>query len=695
MRKANSVATQRLAVVLGLIVLLAGTVLAYQKVWHAGYIWDDDVYVTANPLLTAPDGLWRIWFSLDSPSQYFPLVYSAFRLEHALWGFEPTGYHWVNIILHAVNATLLWRLLYKLRCPGAWLGAALWALHPVQVESVAWITELKNVLMGFFFLLTLLCWAQFTEREKGRDWIYYFAALLCYALALLAKTTACTLPAALILILWLKHRPITLRRCLQVLPFVVFAGLMGLLTIWWERYHQGTQGAAFTVGLGDRLLIASRALSFYLAKLVWPAHLCFSYPHWSVSAGNPFDYVWIVVTIVAGGAILLLRRGCGRSVETAFVFFVATLTPVLGFIMLWTFRYSWVADHYQYLACIGPIALFSAGLELGTVRLGRTAHWLGLMIGGVILVALAIRTWEQAGIYADAETLWRATVKCNPSSNLAHNSLGVILGGKQAPIEEEIAEYEKALEGDPNDPEAHNNLGYALQRLGRYEEALAEYEKSVAADPRYSTAHGNLATVLLKLGRSDEAIQQLEKLLAIEPRNAALEHSLGDIMASRNRLDEALAHWRRASELVPNDSSLQATIGRALAARGDLQAALTHLQAAANLSPQDAQAHFNYAAALALLGRYAEAIPEYQQAIALQPDLVKAHVNLAICLLHADRMTDALAAYERAVELRPNDANLHKTLALLLRHLGRDQDAEVHARRAAELESSSVLEPPR
>ena len=189
--------------ILGVLLVLAITI-AYRKAWHAGYIWDDDVYVTENKLLTAPDGLKRIWFSLDSPSQYFPLVYTTFRLEHALWGLNPAGYHWVNILLHVANALLVWRLLLILRVPGAWLAAAIFALHPVQVESVAWITERKNVLMGFFFLLALLSWVEFVEGQSRRMWKFYALALLLYALALFSKTTACTLPAALLLILWLK-----------------------------------------------------------------------------------------------------------------------------------------------------------------------------------------------------------------------------------------------------------------------------------------------------------------------------------------------------------------------------------------------------------------------------------------------------------------------------------------------------------
>src|SRR5436309_86770 len=255
------------------VVLAAVTILAFQPAWHGGFLWDDDDYIVNNELLTAPDGWQRIWFSLDSPSQYFPLTYSTFRIEHALWGLNTTGYHWVNLLFHVANALLVWAVLVRLRVPGSWLAAAIFALHPVQVESVAWITERKNVLMGFFFLLTLLAWIAFVDERTRRPWFFYGLALILYALALSAKTTACTLPAALLLILWLRKKPINWQRILQVIPFF-FLGLgMALVTVWWERYHQGTRAGIFGLGLIERILIASRAVCFYLGKLIWPTNL--------------------------------------------------------------------------------------------------------------------------------------------------------------------------------------------------------------------------------------------------------------------------------------------------------------------------------------------------------------------------------------------------------------------------------------
>src|SRR5947207_13341839 len=370
----------RWRVYLFLLLLATVTILAYRPAWHGGFLWDDDAYVANNELLTAPDGLRRIWFSFESPSQYFPLVYTTFRIERALWGLNPFGYHWVNLLLHVANALLVWRLLVRLKVPGAWLASAIFALHPVQVESVAWITERKNVLMGFFFLLTLRGWIEFVDEQTKRRWLYYGLALVLYALALFSKTTACTLPAALLLILWLQGQRINQRRLLQLVPFVVLALGMGLLTVWWERYHQGTHGPMFAISPLERLLIASRAILFYLGKLFWPSNLTFIYPRWHIAPNNLPNYAPFLGIGGLGAAIYLTRRYLGRGVENAMLFFGATLGPVLGFIMLYTFRYTFVADHYQYLASIGPITLVCAGAaNLAIMYIRTLPHVVGLL----------------------------------------------------------------------------------------------------------------------------------------------------------------------------------------------------------------------------------------------------------------------------------------------------------------------------
>src|SRR6266566_7308342 len=294
------------ACVFGLL-LAAITIFAYRPAWNGGFLWDDDDYILKNDLLTASDGLRRIWFSLDAPSQYFPLVYTTFRIERALWGLSPSGYHWVNLLLHVANALLVWRVLARLKVPGAWLAGAIFALHPVHVESVAWITERKNVLMGFFFLLTLLAWIAFIDERTKRPWRFYALALVLYVLALSAKSTACTLPAALLLILWLKKTPITKQRLIQIVPFVLLGVGMGLLAVWWERYHQGTNRAVFPfLSPIERFLVASRAVWFYLSKIFWPSNLTFIYPTWNISPADLLDYIWLVAGIAACVVIYFL-----------------------------------------------------------------------------------------------------------------------------------------------------------------------------------------------------------------------------------------------------------------------------------------------------------------------------------------------------------------------------------------------------
>lgn len=595
------------------LILLFVTVLAYRHAWTAGYIWDDDMYVTQNTLLTAPDGLRRIWFSLDSPSQYFPLVYTTFRLEYALWGLNPAGYHWVNIILHAANALLVWRLLVALRVPGAWLGAALFALHPVHVESVAWITERKNVLMGLFFLLSLLAWVRFVETDSKRAGKYYALALLCYALALFSKTTACTLPAALLLILWLKKIPITLRHLTQIAPFVLLGIAMGLVTIWWERHHQGTQGELFGIGLPERFLVASRALWFYLGKLFWPVDLAFSYPRWTISVANPLDYVWLLATAVLAASIYFTRRRLGRGPEVALVYFAATLSPMLGFIMLYTFRYSFVADHYQYLATIGPLALAAAGLTLCGKFLGRQRAILQPVLLAVLLASLGVLTWQQCKMYLNSDALWQATIARNPQSWMAYNNIAISLLQK-GKTDEAIAHYNKALELDPNYGEGHYNLANALLRLGRTEEAVAHYEKALEIYPNNISARYNLASVLVQSGRVEEGIAHHRKALELNPKNAGAHNNLGVALLRLGRVEEATAHYRQALALDPNNSQANYNLANTLVQKGLLDEAVQHYKRAVQSNPRDAAAHDRLSKALRQLGRVDEADIHAQQA---------------------------------------------------------------------------------
>src|SRR6476660_3588179 len=566
------------------VVLATVTILAFRPAWHGGFLWDDDDYIINNELLTAPDGWQRIWFSLDSPSQYFPLAYSTFRIEHALWGLNTTGYHWVNLLLHVGNALLVWVVLARLGVPGSWMAAAIFALHPVQVESVAWITERKNVLMGFCFLLTLIAWIAFVDKRTRRQWIFYSLALIFYVLALSAKATACTLPAALFLILWLQKKPITMRRLMQIVPFVVLGVGMGLLVVWWERYHQGTNRDVLTfLSPIERILVASRAVWFYLSKIFWPSNLTFIYPRWNISPSNLLDYIWLLAGIAACVAIYFLRRYFGRSVEVAAAFFVATLSPVLGFIMLFTFRYTFVADHYQYLASIGPISLASAGIVYLSDKF--TQYRAVIVTAALLVVAsLGMLTWREAATYADIETLWLTTLKKNPECWMAHTNLGLVFLQK-GKIDDGIAHYRSALQMQPDSWDAEYNLGTALLGKAQFDEAIVHCERAVRMRPTDPDARVSLGNALFQNGRIDEAIAQYQEAITAHPDHFLARYSLGHALLEKGELDGAIHVCRSALLLKPSDEDCQTTLAIALEEKGNPAEAIQHYQKAMNLAP--------------------------------------------------------------------------------------------------------------
>jgi protein O-mannosyl-transferase len=574
------------------VLLVAAIMVAYQPAWRAGFVWDDDAYVTQNELLSAPDGLWRIWFSLDSPSQYFPLTYTMLRFEHGLWGSNPAGYHWINILTHAANALLVWRLLVLLGIPGSWLAAALFALHPVHVESVAWISEQKNLWSLCFSLLALIAWVKFIETQPG-SWRFYVLSLVLYSLALFSKTVACTLPAALVLILWLERKPLSRARAAQIVPFVLLGIGVGLITVFWERYHQGTQGRHFALGLPERILVASHAIWFYAGKLVWPVNLVFSYPKWDVDAASPLSYGWLAALAAVGFLIGYARRFFGRSVEVAVTFYVAMLSPLLGFIMLYTFRYSFVADHYQYAASIGPIALSAAGITKVWGPAGSAKRHLALAICAALVATLGVLTWRQAHMYKDLETLWRTTLARNPDSWLAHNNLGGILL-QRGHLDDAFAHFEKVLELEPSDKVANNNVGQVLFRRGSTNQAIAYYRKALQEDPGYQVAHYNLAVALLQTRQYEEAIVHLRPVAENPPDRADVQKLLGTALFQTGHVDEAIQHYEQALAIQPT-AEIHSRLGAALVKAGRLNEAIPQVQKALQLQPWNADLYHQLA----------------------------------------------------------------------------------------------------
>jgi tetratricopeptide (TPR) repeat protein len=599
--------------------------VVYGPALKGDFIWDDDAYVTHNPLLTADDGWQRIWFSAHRQSQFFPLVYSVLRLEFALWGLNPAGYHVVNVLLHALNALLVWRVLKQLGLPGAALAGALFALHPVQVESVAWITELKNTLSTLFLLLALLAWIRFLRGRPGAG-LFYALALCSYVLALLSKTTACTLVAALVLIPWMQGQRISIVRCLQVLPFVALGVAAGLTSIWWES-HLGnyTQDVGQHLTLLERLLVASRALWFYAFKLVWPFNLAFSYPKWDVSSTDPWDYLPLLACIAAAVGLWYGRKNISRPIVAGILFFAATLAPLLGFVPLYTFLYTYVADHYQYVACIGLLAVLAAGL----CRLPWGAPF-------ILLAGLAFLTWKQAHIYRDQVALWQDTLKRNPASWMAHNNIGMaynergeidralthygdairlkpdfaparynrgIVLFKRGDVAEAMAEFTEAVRVAPRDPRAAYNLALALDGQDRLSEAAEHYQRAIGLQADYVEAHVNLGIVLSRLGKIDEAEDAFQEAVRLEPNHVEARNNLGAVLRARGQRAEAERHLREAIKLAPNHALARANLGGVLLDAGQLQEAVVQLQEAIRLEPRSVQAGHDLRRALEAIER--------------------------------------------------------------------------------------------
>jgi tetratricopeptide (TPR) repeat protein len=582
------------------LVLVIATFAAYQSVWHAGFVWDDDEYVTNNPVLRSWGGLAAVWLKPGATKQYYPLVFTSLWAEYHLWKLQPLGYHLVNVLLHGLNAVLLWFVLRRLKIPGSWWAAAIFALHPVCVESVAWITELKNIQSGMFFFLSILCFLRFrplTDREAARacDWRYYPLVLGLFACALLSKTATCSLPAVLVLLIWWKAGRVERRDVVPLAPLFVLAAVLGLVTHRMEL-RAGAVGAEWSLSFTQRCLLAGRALWFYAAKLFWPAQLTFVYPRWEVDSESLLSWMPLAGLIVVGTVLWARRRqGWARAGLFACGYFVAALLPVLGFFDVFYFRYSFVADHFQYLASVGLIAVIAnGGAEVGD-RLGRPGRQMGVVVVAVTLLSLGALTWRQGHIYHDVETLWQDTLTKNPQCWMAHNNWGIELE-KSGKRDEAIGHYEQAVRINPDDAEACNNLGNIYFDGGNFSEAISYYEQALIIKPDYAEVHINLGNALRKTGRIEEAIAHYRQALRIGPNLVEAHCNLGIALEKAGRLPEAIQQYEQVLRIKPNYAEAHAYLGNALAQMGRVPEAMAQYEQALRIKP-------NYAPARSALAR--------------------------------------------------------------------------------------------
>lgn len=643
---------------------MCATVAAYLPAIRGGLLWDDSGHVTRADLRTL-HGLWRIWFDPGSTQQYYPLLHSAFWTEHLLWGDAVLGYHLLNIALHALAACLVVRLVRRLALPGAWLAGLCFALHPLCVESVAWISEQKSVLSGVFYLGAAILYLRFDESRK---WRHYAGALVLFALALLSKTVTATLPATLLVVLWWRRGRIEWKRdAIPLVPWLALGASAGLFTAWVERTWIGARGAEFALSPVERVLLAGRALWFYAGKTIWPEDLTFFYPRWHLDAGAWWQYLFPVAAVAVGWALWRVA-GRSRGPFAAFLVFAATLFPALGFFNVYPFRYSYVANHFAYLAIL---AILIPAVSL-LARFPRA---------GLLLPALlAVLAFRQAGDYRNEETLYRATLDRNPGAWLAHNNLGNLLLGQAGRHGEAMAHFQEALRLKPDFWEAHLSLGNALLAMpGLLDDALAEYQEAARLAPESERTQTNLGEALLRAGRTDEAVAHLQAALRIQPSNAEAHNDLGNAWARMpGHLADAVAQYQAALLADPDFAEAHNNLGRAWAqVPGRLPDAIAEFQAAIRIRPEYAGAHSNLGNALSLMpGRLADAVEEYRVALRIDPGSAAAHNNLGYALSQMPgRLEEAVDEYRRALQCDSASADAHYNLgAALLRMPGHEAE---------------------
>ncbi len=731
--------SRRLPSWLPLVAIALAVLAIYWPALHGELLWDDRGHVTP-PRLQSWLGLWQIWTDVRVTQQFYPVLHTAFWIEHRLWGDATLGYHLVNLLWHAIAAALFAVVLRRLWSPvvsatavparatippGAeWIAALLFVAHPLSVESVAWISEQKNTLSAVFYLLAALAYLRFDDQRRPRD---YFLASLGFALAVGTKSVTATLPAALLVVIWWRRGRIDFRRDVRPLvPWFALAVVAGLFTAWIERKLIGAEGTPFALSFVERVLLAGRALWFYTGKLLWPADLAFLYERWDVGRQG-VSWAFCVLAGLALTTWLALGRHGSRGLLAGWLLFVGTLFPALGFFNVYPFIFSYVADHFQYLASLAFIGTAAGGIGACLALRGPALRRSSLLAALAVATAFAILARKQSRLYVDDETLFRATVAATPDSWMAHHLVGfalstqgrheeaivalrtalqlnpsypnthVVLGLELAQrpggAEEAIAHYRQAIELNPGAADAHNDLGLLLSTLpGRKAEAFRQYEAALRINPDFAAAHANFATALLGAPeRAGEAEAHFRAALRLEPLSPEMHDSYARLLLLQpGRGSEAMTEFNTALRLRPNYAEAHAGLGSVLATNPErLAEAVKEFETALRLDPNQPETQFNLGNVLMKLpDRSEEAITHYKAALALRPEFAAAEANLGSALgTQPGHETEAISHYEEALRLQPGVAWVHLALALQLTDLpAHSAEAIAHAQTALRLQ---------
>lgn len=727
------------------IFLLVLAFVVYLPALNGGFLWDDDVLITDNPLIHEANGLKNIWFSTQSPD-YFPLTLSMLWLEWRLWGMQTLGYHIVNVSLHALGVVLLWRVLRRLRIPGSFVAAALFAVHPVAVASVAWIAERKNTLSLVFFLLAAL-WYFRSEDERpatppvdsppepqpsrinSNTW--YGLSLFAFLLALLSKTSVVMLPVVFLLCAWWRHSspagatkgnspfPGLTKLMIRLAPFFLLSLILGLVTVWFQSHRAIGVKNADTL---ERLLGGGWAAWFYLGKALLPTDLSMIYPRWPVKTGSFTAWLPWIAWVGLFGILWKFRRTWGRPLLFALGYFFFTLLPVLGFFDMSFFTYAQAADHLQYLSLIGIVALIGAAIYTPAKGRSLAPSWATPTAIALIIVG-AVSTWKHAQTFASSEKLWRHTLKKNPKAWVAYNNLGealasddsleeavslfrtaVSINPKYAEawnnlgsalntadlLDESVEAFKKSLEARPDFAFAENNWGLALAQRNRLEEALPHFENAVKLSPEFSGAHYNLALTYERQKKTEKAIEHYEAALHHRADYTQARLNLALLLTERDEFEKAAAQLQEGLKHEPDSAEIHDAMGTIMLKKRDFAQAAKLFSDAVRLDPENLSASSNLGHALTKQGKLDEAIEQFRRALALAPEDPEVHARIAAALLEQRKFEQALQHCEISLNGNPRNATVHFQAGVAFARMGRRGEATMAFKEALRLRPTYV-----
>jgi tetratricopeptide (TPR) repeat protein len=671
------------------LVLLGLGLWIFSPAFTGGWVWDDTVEILRNaPIRSSWHSIGGMW-TAPAGADYLPLKETVQWLEWHLWGDAPLGYHLVSVSLHLLSALLFWRLLLRLQVPFAWTAAVFFAVHPMAVESVAWISELKNTLSLPLLLVSALAFVAFDEcqeRPDGAPKGAYALSLIAFLASLLAKSSGIMFPFVILIYGWFRHGRVTWRSVIEVVPFAAVSGAVGAVTIWFQE-HRAISGVVGHVGgFGERLAVAGHALVFYFAKAVMPWPISPVYPGWIVGVSILAD-AWPWLAIVSVAALLWnCRARWGRGPILAMGWFVLNLLPILGFIRMSFARFSPVSDHFAYIALLG-VAGGLAGI-LGSLEKAVPQRGSHLASGCLLIGVVGLFAWESHGLsenYRDDRAFWTFAGRRNQASWAPHNNLGLI-DLDEGRLPEAVAQFEAVLRSGEQQAEVYNNLGTSFARLGRYDEAVSEFENALRLQPGYPVAEANLGNVLAQSRKYDQAVMHYRRSLELRPDVADVHTRLGMAYLVTAQPDKAAGEFAEAIRLDPRAAEPRYRLATLLANAGHLPEAIARFQETVEIDPARADAYAGLGLALTLSQRPQDALGPLRRAVELQPRNAEATAYLGLALFRLGRLSEAIDTYHSAIRISGEDPDIWYNLADALRSAGRIDEAQQATAQAEHLQ---------